>query len=120
MPFINEDVIADAKGLFDNEPPSNASYDDETPVTVTLPKGAVYSLRSWLRAAINGALSAVQMAEMFGEEPSEGDRRDIEQSLRQAVEVDAVLGEVAPVSDYPMSDDERADLGLPEREPATA
>lgn len=120
MSQIDQDVIDQATDLFDGEPPANAAYYDTEPVTITITKGQAYNVEAALRNLVQQVLSQLQMKEAFGIELEPDDVTDTETTLRDFVALDAVLQSVAPVSDYPMSDDEREKCGLPAREPAVA
>lgn len=106
--------------LYAFAPPGHESYESEDEVTVTLTKGQVFTLRAALRARVRDQVRGLEVAELFGQDPNENPTivRDTNLLLANALKVDAILEAAAPASEFPMSDEEKRELGLAEDEPA--
>lgn len=106
---VFEEAQERAEVLFEQGPPSDQAYDDQTPVTITVTKGQAYRLRGNLRLAVNTTFQQASMLDMFGG-LSEDDEREMTNIVDNAITLDAVLAEHAPVSDYPREDQDEPAL----------
>jgi len=104
--------------LYAFAPPGHESYESEDEVTVTLTKGQAFTIRAALRARVRDQVRGLETAALFGQDPNENPIivRDTNRLFADALKIDATLEAAAPASEFPMSDEEKRDLGYIEDE----